>query len=330
MGQNPIITLTTDFGVADGYVGTMKGVILGIVPDARLVDISHEITPQNVRQAAYVLYTAYPFFPLYTVHLVVVDPGVGGTRRPIALRTPVGYFVGPDNGILSYVMAREPVEALVELADPRYRLPHVSHTFHGRDVFAPAAAHLAAGVPITALGPPVADPVTFPPPRLEVGPDGITGEVLHADRFGNVITSIGRLEWSEEELLLGPAFRNAGNREQEAGSRVQDAGGGKIGARGGKWAVRGEGGLRFRATEAVVVVAGQEIAGVRHTYAEVAPGETLALVGSAGHLEIAVREGSAAHALGLRVGDVVVLRSGPMTTFWWEEMRSEAHGEIHH
>ena len=310
VGRNPIITLTTDFGVADGYVGTMKGVILGIVPDARLVDISHEITPQNVRQAAYVLYTAYPFFPPGTIHLAVVDPGVGGTRRPIALRTPKGYFVGPDNGILSYVMAREPVEALVELADPRYRLPHVSHTFHGRDVFAPAAAHLAAGVPIAALGPPVADPVTFPPPRLEVGPDIITGEVLHADRFGNVITSIGRLEWSEEELLLGPAFQNAGNREQEAGCRVQDAGGGKIGARGEKWAVRGEGGLRFRATEAVVVVAGQEIAGVRHTYAEAAPGEPLALVGSEGHLEIAVREGSAAHRLGLRPGDQVLVRPG--------------------
>jgi len=320
MGRNPIITLTTDFGTADGYVGTMKGIILGIAPHVRLVDISHEITPQNVRQAAYVLYTAYPFFPPGTIHLAVVDPGVGGTRRPIALRTPVGYFVGPDNGILSYVMACEPVEALVELADPRYRLPHVSHTFHGRDVFAPAAAHLAAGVPIAALGPPVADPVTFPPPRLEVGPDGITGEVLHADRFGNVITSIGRLEWSEEELLLGPAFQRVGIRdqgsgigEQDAGYRMQDGGTGRA---AGAWARSGQGkaeggeGVRFRATEAVVVVAGQEIAGVRRTYAEAAPGEPLALVGSEGHLEIAVREGSAAHALGLRPGDQVLVRPG--------------------
>ena len=310
VGQNPIITLTTDFGTADGYVGTMKGVILGIVPDARLVDISHEIRPHNVRQAAYVLYTAYPFFPLYTVHLAVVDPGVGGTRRPIALRTPVGYFVGPDNGILSYVMACEPVEALVELADPRYRLPHVSHTFHGRDVFAPAAAHLAAGVPITALGPPVADPVTFPPPRLEVGPDGITGEVLHADRFGNVITSIGRLEWSEEELLLGPAFQRVGIREQGAGIGDQGSVVGGLGAMGGQRKAEGGKEVRFRAAEAVVVVAGQEIAGVRRTYAEAAPGEPLALVGSQGHLEIAVREGSAAHRLGLRPGDQVLVRPG--------------------
>jgi S-adenosylmethionine hydrolase len=280
MGPVPIVTLTTDFGTADGYVGTMKGVVLGIVPDARLVDISHEVGPQDIRQAAYVLYTAYPFFPPYTVHLVVVDPGVGGSRRPVALRTPSGTFVGPDNGVFSYVMAREPVEELVELADTRYRLPRVSHTFHGRDIFAPAAAHLAAGVPITALGQPVTDPVTFSSPRLQITPAGIVGEVLHADHFGNVITSIGLLAWRGDELSLEPAFGEARDR-----GRVQ-----------------------FGAGGAAVTVAGQEIAGVHRTYAEVAPGETLALVGSEGHLEIAVREGSAARILGLRPGDAVVLR----------------------
>jgi S-adenosylmethionine hydrolase len=258
----------------------MKGVILGIAPDARLVDLSHEIAPQDIRQAAYVLYTAYPFFPPHTVHLVVVDPGVGSARRPIALRTPKGSFVGPDNGVFSYVMAREPVEAVVELADPRYRLPQVSHTFHGRDVFAPAAAHLAAGVPIEALGPPVLDPVTFPPPRLEVSSDGVTGEVLHADHFGNVITSIGKLAWSEDELALEPAFHDTTGKEQ----------------------------IRFKAAEATIVVAGQEISGVFRTYAEVEPGAVLALVGSEGYLEIAVREGSGSQKLGLRTGDTVELR----------------------
>jgi S-adenosylmethionine hydrolase len=276
----PIVTLTTDFGTADGYVGTMKGVILGVVPSAQLVDISHEIRPQDVRQTAYVLYTAYPFFPPHTVHLVVVDPGVGSSRRPVALRTPSGTFVGPDNGVFSYVMAREPAVALVELADPRYRLPQVSHTFHGRDIFAPAAAHLASGVPIGALGPPVSDPVIFPSPRLEISPAGVVGEVLHADHFGNVITSIGLLVWSEEDLLLEPAFGELGDEQQ----------------------------VHFRADGAAVVVAGQEIAGVHRTYADVATGEALALVGSEGHLEIAVREGSAARSLGLRPGDEVVLR----------------------
>ena len=280
MDRLPLVTLTTDFGTADGYVGTMKGVILTIAPTAHLVDISHEIAPQNLRQAAYVLYTSYPFFPPGTVHLVVVDPGVGSARRPIALRTPAGDFVAPDNGVLSYVMAREPVEALVELSDPRYRLPQISQTFHGRDIFAPAAAHLAAGVPISSLGPHVSNPVTFSPPYVEITPAGITGEVLHADHFGNVITSIGLLAWSEGDLILTPAFR-----EVQRGEPV-----------------------RFRAAGAAVTVAGQEIAGVHRTYAKVAPGETLALVGSEGHLEIAVREGSAAQRLGLHPGDTVILR----------------------
>jgi S-adenosylmethionine hydrolase len=282
MKQKPLVTLTTDFGVVDGYVGTMKGVILGIVPEAQLVDISHLISPQDVRQAAYVLYAAYRFFPRHTVHLVVVDPGVGSVRHPIALRTPAGMFVGPDNGVFSYVMACEPVEALVELASPRYRLPEVSHTFHGRDVFAPAAAHLAAGVPIATLGPAVDDPVTLPPPSLEMAADSATGEILHADRFGNVLTSIGLLTWDKENLSLVPTFQ------------------------------AGEGGrprsVRLRADEATVLIAGQEIRGVCRTYANVGHGQTLALVGSEGHLEIAVREGSAASKLNLQPGQTVILR----------------------
>ena len=276
MVQTPLITLTTDFGAADGYVGTMKGVILGIVPDARLVDLSHEIAPQDIHGAAYVLYASYSFFPPHTVHLVVVDPGVGGARRPIALRTPTGFFVGPDNGVFSYVMACESVETSVALINEHYLLPHVSHTFHGRDVFAPAAAHLATGVPIDELGPSVADLAVFPTPRLEVARDNIVGEVLHIDRFGNVVTSIGRLLWSEDELSLKPVFAKAR--------------------------------LRFNAVRAMVVVAGQEITKVHRTYTEVGLGEGLALVGSSGHLEIAVREGSAAEKLGVSLGAQVVLK----------------------
>jgi S-adenosylmethionine hydrolase len=286
MNTRPIITLTTDFGVADGYVGTMKGVILDIAPHAQLVDITHEITPQDVRQTAYVLYTATPFFPPHTVHLVVVDPGVGSARRPIAVRSAWGTFVGPDNGVFSYVMAAAvadgestQIEAVVELANPRYRLLQVSHTFHGRDIFAPAAAHLAAGVPIDQLGPAVPDPVTLPLPRLEVSPNVVRGEVLHADHFGNVITSIGRLLWSGDELSLEPVFR--GRSGQKA---------------------------RFQADQAHVMAGGREIPRLHRTYADVKPGEVLALVGSEGHVEIAVREGSGADRLNLRPGDPVELR----------------------
>jgi S-adenosylmethionine hydrolase len=289
--QIPLVTLTTDFGTADAYVGTMKGVILNIVPDVQLVDISHQIAPQDVRQAAFVLHSAYPFFPPHAVHLVVVDPGVGSARRPIALRTPAGCFVGPDNGVFSYVIACERVDALVELVEPRYRLAQVSATFHGRDVFAPAAAHLVAGVPIAALGPPVRDPVVLPVPRLELTSAGIAGEVLYADHFGNLVTSIGRLRWQGrgrgDGLSLEPVFPSSGGGEEIVGEQV-----------------------RLRAGAAVVVAAGQEIAAVRCTYAEVEPGQVVALVGSGGYLEIAVREGSAARRLGLRPGDAVVLQSG--------------------
>jgi S-adenosylmethionine hydrolase len=260
----------------------MKGVILGIVPEAQLVDISHQIAAQDVCQAAYILYTAYRFFPRHAVHLVVVDPGVGSVRHPIALRTSVATFVGPDNGVFSYVMACELVEALVELASPRYRLPEISHTFHGRDIFAPAAAHLAAGVPIEALGPAVGDPVIFPTPRLEMAAHSATGEILHADHFGNVITSIGLLTWDGKDLSLVPTFR-AGEGEQPVN-------------------------VRLRADKATVLVAGRKIHGVCQTYANVGHGQTLALVGSEGHLEIAVREGSAASNLNLEPGQTVTLR----------------------
>lgn len=279
MNDTPIITLTTDFGLADAYVGAMKGVMLDIAPDARLVDVTHQIASQDVQETAYVLYTVYKVFPSDTVHLVVVDPGVGSARRPIAARTPCGSFVGPDNGVFSYVMAEQPVGAVVELANPRYRRAQISQTFHGRDIFAPAAAHLAADIPIHQLGPPVSDPVTLPLPRLRVSPGVVNGEVLHIDHFGNVITSIGRLVWKAEMLMLEPAFRRTVAPQAS-----------------------------FRADEASIIAAGREIQGLHRTYAEVEPGGTLALVGSVGHLEIAMREGSGATALGLQVGDPVELR----------------------
>jgi len=185
----PIITLTTDFGRRDPFVGIMKGVILSICPTARLVDLTHAVEPQDVLGASLALAAALPFFPAGTVHLVVVDPGVGGRRRPLAVRTGGHYFVGPDNGVLTPALGG-PRWTAVALTAPEYRLPEVSRTFHGRDVFAPAAAYLAAGVPLERLGAMVADPVRAPVPGSRLEGDVLVGEVLAVDRFGNLITSI--------------------------------------------------------------------------------------------------------------------------------------------
>ena len=258
-----VITLLTDFGTQDGYVGTMHGVILRLNPAATVLDLCHDVLPQDVAGAAFILSTAYPYFAPDAIHVVVVDPGVGSERRAIALRTERGIFVAPDNGVLSYVLARESCEAMVELSNPEYWLAQVSPTFHGRDVFAPAAAHISLGVPLRDLGAPVEDPAQLPIPEPRLSGNGcIAGQVVHVDHFGNLITNIPR-----ELLPQGPDVR--------------------------------------------IRVAGHLIAGPTMAYAAAADGELLALIGSSGNLEVAVRNGSAASALGTgRDAEVVVSLAG--------------------
>jgi S-adenosylmethionine hydrolase len=199
----PLITLTTDFGLKDGFVGVMKGVIWGICPQARIADISHDVRPQNVLEAALILSRAYAYFPSGTVHLAVVDPGVGTDRRPLALRAGDWYFVGPDNGLFTPVLEqaeRKGLPAAIVVPDePRYWLTHVSPTFHGRDVFAPLAAHLARGVPLADLGPVAADPVRLQMPRPERTDWGWRAHVMAADAFGNLATDlpVGMIERPE-------------------------------------------------------------------------------------------------------------------------------------
>jgi S-adenosylmethionine hydrolase len=190
--SRPVITITTDFGQADGYVAAMKGVILNICPQAVLVDISHQVRPQAVRQAAYLLSFAVPYFPPGTVHLVVVDPGVGTERKAIAIHSGRALYVAPDNGVLSLALEEDPAREAVQLIESRFRLPEVSNTFHGRDIFAPAAAHLACGADLHEMGPslPVSDLCTLPISRPERDESGAwQAEVLHVDRFGNLITN---------------------------------------------------------------------------------------------------------------------------------------------
>ncbi|MFN3742238.1 MAG: S-adenosyl-l-methionine hydroxide adenosyltransferase family protein [Anaerolineales bacterium] len=188
-----LITLTTDFGQRDGFVGIMKGVILGIFPQARLIDLSHEVEPQNVRQAAYILQRAAPFFPNGTVHLAVVDPGVGTERRTLAARLGEQFFVGPDNGLITLLLARaesrgETIE-IVHLDRREYWLTPLSSTFHGRDIFAPCAAYLARGVPLRELGTPIADPIRLSFPSPERQGKVWKALIVYVDRFGNLITN---------------------------------------------------------------------------------------------------------------------------------------------
>ena len=244
-----IITLLTDFGTADGYVGEMKGVIFSAIPDAIVVDISHALAPQDVDAARLTLARVWRRFPRGTIHVVVVDPGVGSTRVALAVESDGRLLVGPDNGVLSPALLN-PGARTVALAIP----PDAAPTFHGRDVFAPAAAALARGRSIDSLGGPFGGAIvrrTPEPRRIESG--HIAGEVILIDRFGNAVTNL------------------VGRRDM------------------------------------IVEVGGQEIPMVR-TYADVAPGSPLALVGSNGLIEIAVREGNAANELTLARGDQILTR----------------------
>ena len=271
-----IITLTTDFGLADAYVATMKGVILGINPEAKLIDICHSIKPQNIPQTAFVLSTAYQFFPQKTVHLVVVDPGVGTERRAIVLRTPSADFVAPDNGVLSYVLQASSAESLADNVSPQqtglkpgleavaitksqfWRTP-VSPTFHGRDILAPVAALLSLGFPPINFGEAVTSMTMLPLPEPHRRPDSsLVGHVLHIDNFGNLITDIKN---SDLPLTKQPI---------------------------------------------TVEVGGHLISGLSHTYAE---GKgLLTLIGSSGYLEVSLKGGSASVFLDAEVGSEVRLR----------------------
>ena len=190
MTAQPVITLTTDFGTDDVFVGVMKGVMLGVCPAARIVDLTHAIPSFDIVQAAFKLRQAAPYFPQGTVHVVVVDPGVGSARRVLAMKSGGQYFVAPDNGVLTLV-AGHGYEACVEATASEYFLPEVSASFHGRDVFAPLGAHIASGVTLSDLGSDVTDRITLDIPVPETDADGaVHGTVLWCDRFGNLVTNI--------------------------------------------------------------------------------------------------------------------------------------------
>lgn len=190
----PIITLLTDFGLKDGFSGVMRGVILGIAPEVQIVDITHAISPQNVLEGSLVLAHTAPYFPAGTIHVAVVDPGVGTERRPLAAQIGSQYFIGPDNGLFTGVIEQaektNQAMAFYHLDQPSYWLAEVSRSFHGRDIFSPAAAHLAAGTGLEKMGSPIHDPARIMIPLPEPTVDGWAGQVLAVDHFGNLMTNL--------------------------------------------------------------------------------------------------------------------------------------------
>ncbi|MBZ0291047.1 MAG: SAM-dependent chlorinase/fluorinase [Anaerolineae bacterium] len=275
------IAILTDFGIRDIYVGVMKGVMLNICNSARFIDITHAIQPQNVRQAAFALMNAYRYFAPGTIFLVVVDPGVGGRRRPVAVQAGDYFFVAPDNGVLAYVLSELNPGKIVNLTNPAHQLSEVSHTFHGRDIFAPAAAHIANGTPLEALGEVVDTLVDFMVPELEIGHKTITGEVVHIDNFGNVVTSIGVVQWLDHEMAeLNPRFGRVDHTRQ---FHVRD-----VRVNINKWAADG----------------------LKRTYSEAEIGELLLTVDSNGYIEMAICQGNCASRLGTTIGDRVRMTIG--------------------
>jgi len=204
----PVVTLLSDFGLKDPYVAEMKAVILGICPEARIVDISYEIEKFNTRMGAFVLASAAPYFPKGTVHVAVVDPGVGTKRRAILVETRQAFFVGPDNGLLMLAAQKQGIRHVYNITNSRFMLSRVSKTFHGRDVFAPAAAHLAkGGCEPSDFGSEIHDYVVPRFVKARLTKKALLGEVLYIDDFGNIVTNISRVEFEKTGIREGAVFR---------------------------------------------------------------------------------------------------------------------------
>ena len=280
-----VITLLTDFGNQDAYVGIMKGVIAGINPFANIIDICHNIPPQDIFQAAYLLYTSYKYFPKKTIHVAVVDPGVGSKREIVCAETQDYLFLTPNNGLLSFIIQEEKPKCIIRVTDDKYFLPSPSSTFHGRDIFAPVAARLSLGIKPQQLGPKINQLDQLEIPKPEYKKTGqLEGQIIYIDRFGNLVTNITR-----------------GYIEQHIGNQTQNRGQGS-GVRGRKLEVRGRtpGTLKKTPKKSLLLyntvettIGRKKIIGLSKTYMDVKAGDPLVLFGSAGFLEVSINQGNA-------------------------------------
>lgn len=246
------ITLTTDFGETDPYVAMMKGVILSINPAARIVDITHQVAAGSIQEGGSIIEEAYKYFPASTVHVGVIDPGVGGKRRPITVLANDHFFVGPDNGLFWPVIEKQEHTDIIHLKEKRYWMHKISPTFHGRDIFAPVAAHLSLGIDPFALGEKIDNPTTIAYPLPCKKDRELVGEIIRVDHFGNLITNITREH-------LSPFLKSKG---------------------------------------VIIRIGSLVLKKISTTYNDVPEGQPLALIGSSGHLEIAINMGKASNCLG--------------------------------
>ena len=273
MADQRVVTFTTDFGTTDHYVGAMKGVILNVNPSTQLVDITNSVQAYDVLDGAIAISQAYKYFPSDTVHLVIVDPGVGTSRRPLLVRTERHFFLAPDNGVLSFVFEEEKERLQVRhITSEHYYLQPVSQTFHGRDIFAAVAGWLSKGVDSSAFGEEITDYVRFAAPKPKgMAPSTIKGVVLKVDKFGNLITNIRPDDLPELFHTETPKFR--------------------------------------------IIVGKAEVTKMKTAYAQGTPGETFAILGSMGFLEIATNRGNAARMVGADKGsDIGVVLEGAGAT----------------
>ena len=271
-----VITLLTDFGNQDAYVGIVKGVIAGINPFANIADICHNVPPQDIFGGAYLLYSSYKYFPKKTIHVAVVDPGVGSRRDIVCVETKDYFFLVPDNGLLSFIVQEEKPKSIIRVTNNKYFLPLPSSTFHGRDVFAPVAAHLSLGVKPQQLGIKInqLEQLDIPKPvRKKTGQ--VEGQIIYIDRFGNLITNI-----TKEHLVKGVEGQKSEDRSQKLENRIKQR----------KTTLK----ELFSLCNTIETVIGRKkVVGLSNTYLDVNAGEPLVLFGSAGFLEISINQGNA-------------------------------------